>query len=41
MPAVGFILGCMFGGTIAMVFMCCLQINRCNKQKDEQAEKKD
>ncbi len=39
MGAICFILGAMFGGTIATVFMCCLQINRIDIFNKKQSEK--
>ncbi len=39
MGTICFILGAMFGGTIATVFMCCLQINRADISNQEQSEK--
>lgn len=34
MTIVTFILGSMFGGFIGIGFMCCLQFDRTNKQKE-------
>lgn len=39
MGAICFIIGAMLGGTIATVFMCCLQINRTDISKQGQSEK--
>lgn len=35
MTTISFILGSMLGGLIGIGFICCLQINRCNKQKEK------
>lgn len=34
MSVITFILGSMFGGFIGIGFMCCLQFNRIDKQKE-------